>query len=242
MTVLALSGVRGGVGTTSLVAALGFALRRLGQRVLLLDLCPQNLLRLHCNHALQATEGWARAECDGQLWSEPLLQVADELYLLPHGRLEAAELGQMGQAHGAGAALWPQRLGQLRRHFDWLLLDLPAAVPGLAMPGLGGEVEYLRVLEADAACHALLSLDMAGQGTLLLNRFDPISPLQRDLLLLWRERFGARLAPQVVHRDEAMAGALAWKSPLGHYAGDSLAARDVGSLATWCIGQWGAVR
>lgn len=242
MTVLALGGVRGGVGTSSLVAALGFALRQLGQRVLLLDLCPQNLLGLHCNQALQAIEGWARAERDGGNWSEPLLQVADELYLLAHGRLDGTELGELAQVHAGEPGLWPQRLGQLGRHFDWLLLDLPVAQPGLAMPVLGEQVRHLCVLEADAACHAMLSLGATGEGTLLVNRFDPISQLQRDLLLLWRERLGARLAPQVVHRDEAMAGALAWKSPLGHYGGDSLAAQDVRSLATWCIGQWGARR
>ncbi|MDF3931315.1 cellulose biosynthesis protein BcsQ [Pseudomonas citronellolis] len=242
MTVLALSGLRGGVGTTSMVAALGFALRLLGERVLLLDLCPRNLLRLHCNLALEAPEGWARAELDGGAWSEPLLQVVGELYLLPHGRLGGVELAALNQRVQAAADFWPQRLQQLRRHFDWILLDLPAALPGQSAPALGEEVRRLRVIEADAACHALLSLEGEGEGPLLLNRFDPISQLQRDLLLLWRERLDGRLAPQVVHRDEAMAGALAWKSPLGYYAGDSLAAQDVRSLATWCMAQWGAAR
>lgn len=242
MTVLALSGLRGGVGTTSLVAALGFALHLQGLRVLLLDLCPRNLLRLHCNLALEAPQGWARAELDGGAWSEPLLQVQGELYLLPHGRLDGAEIAVLGQRLGATPDYWPRRLLELRRHFDWVLLDLPPGVPGLPAPALGGEVRRLRVLEADAACHALLSLEGEGEGPLLLNRFDPTSPLQRDLLLLWRERLDGRLAPLLIHRDEAMAGALAWKSPLGHYAGDSLAARDVSSLATWCVAQWGAVR
>ncbi|MOA62792.1 cell division protein [compost metagenome] len=63
--------------------------------------------------------------------------------------------------------------------------------------------------------------------------------MQRDLVLLWQERLKGQLIPQLVHRDEAMAGALAWKSPVGHYAADSLAAQDVRSLATWLLAQEG---
>lgn len=236
MTVLALSGIRGGVGTTSLVAGLGFALQTMGQRVLLLDLCPRDLLRLHCNLPLESVEGWARSERTGEgSWSDALLQVVGELYLLPRGRPETGAPTNDS---------WAQRLQQLQRRFDWVLLDLPPEVPGvtLAAPDLGEGIARLRVIEADAACHAVLHIEGAGEAPLLINRFDPLSQLQRDLLLLWRERLEGRLVPQVVHRDEAMAGALAWKSPLGYYAGDSLAAQDVRSLATWCMAQWGAQR
>lgn len=236
MTVLALSGIRGGVGTTSLVAGLGFALQQMGQRALLIDFSPRNLLRLHCNLALDAVEGWARFDASGEGdWSDALMQVVGELYLLPHGRVDS-----VAQASGA----WPQRLQQLQRRFDWVLLDLPPEVPGVTVPppALGEGVPRLRVLEADAACHAVLHVEGAGEAPLLINRFDPLSQLQRDLLLLWRARLEGRLVPQVIHRDEAMAGALAWKSPLGYYAGDSLAAQDVRSLATWCMAQWGASR
>lgn len=235
MTVLALQGVRGGVGTTSLVAALGFALQLMGKRVLLLDLCPRNLLCLHCNVALTETDGWARRDLDGSgSWDEALLNVQGGLYLLPYGRLEAAERG----AQQASPVPWSARLSSLERHFDWLLIDLPAAVPG-AHQVLGETTQHLRVLEADAACHALLSQEEGGETPLLVNRFDPLSQLQRDLLLLWRERLDERLVPQVIHRDEAMAAALAWKSPLGYYGADSLAAQDIRNLAIWCQARWG---
>ncbi|MGH8467320.1 MAG: cellulose synthase operon protein YhjQ/BcsQ, partial [Pseudomonas sp.] len=73
MTVVALSGIRGGTGTTSVVAALGFALHALGQRVLMVDLNPRNLLRLHFNLALASADGWAVAgQEDEARWSEAL--------------------------------------------------------------------------------------------------------------------------------------------------------------------------
>jgi len=239
MTVVALSGLRGGVGTTSLVAALGFALHGLQQRVLMLDLQPRNLLRLHCNLALDAPQGWATADQDAEGgWSEALLEVVEGLYLLPFGRLEAGALIALEQRQQARSHEWTQRLQQLQAHFDWILLDMPARLPGgqAGVPLLPEPVTRIRVLEADAACHALLSTEGAGEDYLLVNRFDPISQLQRDLLLLWGER-QAHLIPQVIHRDEAMACALAWKSPVGYYAPDSLATHDVRSLATWLLAQ-----
>ncbi len=61
MTVLALQGVRGGVGTTSLTAALGWALHQLGESVLVIDASPDNLLRLSFNIDFDHADGWARA-------------------------------------------------------------------------------------------------------------------------------------------------------------------------------------
>lgn len=70
---------------------------------------------------------------------------------------------------------------------------------------------------------------------LLVNRYDPASRLQSDLLMVWRDLFRDRLPIQVVHRDEAFLEALAYKAPLGLYAPQSLACRDVQSLAVRCL-------
>lgn len=45
MPVIALQGIRGGIGTTSITAALAWALQQLGESVLVIDLSPDNLLR-----------------------------------------------------------------------------------------------------------------------------------------------------------------------------------------------------
>ena len=69
MIAMSLRGVRGGVGTSSTVAALGHALHALGQKVLLVDMCPENSLGLHFNMDLAPREGWARATLDQQPWT-----------------------------------------------------------------------------------------------------------------------------------------------------------------------------
>lgn len=45
MAILGLQGIRGGVGTTSITAALAWALQLLGETVLAIDASPDNMLR-----------------------------------------------------------------------------------------------------------------------------------------------------------------------------------------------------
>lgn len=49
MAILGLQGIRGGVGTTSIAAALAWSLQLLGENVLVIDTSPDNLLRLSFN-------------------------------------------------------------------------------------------------------------------------------------------------------------------------------------------------
>lgn len=62
MAIIALQGMRGGVGTTSITAALAWGLQQLGESVLVIDATPANLLRMHFNTDFAHTNGWARAE------------------------------------------------------------------------------------------------------------------------------------------------------------------------------------
>lgn len=66
MAVLGLQGVRGGVGTTTITAALAWSLQMLGENVTVVDACPDNLLRLSFNVDFTHRQGWARAMLDGQ--------------------------------------------------------------------------------------------------------------------------------------------------------------------------------
>jgi len=232
MTSLSLTGVRGGVGVSALLAAIGHALERLGERVLLVDLCPENMLRLHFNVDASHTGGWARAMLEGQDWFEQAWSLTPTLHLLPYGTVSAAQSDALEQRLRNEPSLWARRQKSLNAHYDWILFDVPQRLPGHAI--LGPCLLPIQVIEADAACQILLH-QQARDSLLLVNRFDPGSQLQRDLLLLWRNHHATRILPLAIHLDEAMREALAYKQPLGQYAPDSLAAQDVLSLATWCL-------
>lgn len=239
MISLGLHGLRGGAGSSSLLAALGYALHTLEQRVLLVDMCPHNLLRLHFNLAVKETGGWARALLDGQDWKTQLWDIAPNLSLLPYGRLLRADQVRMEQVLRLQPELWARRTSALAAHFDWILFDLPQRLPW--HDGAVSCQLQIQVIEADAACHVLLQQQEEMADYLLLNRFDPASQIQRDLMLVWRQHYDVRLLPMTVHSDEAMREALACKQPVGRYAPSSLVAQDVLSLATWCLARQGAV-
>ncbi len=60
MAILGLQGVRGGVGTTSVTAALAWSLQLLGESVLVIDACADNLLRMSFNVDFSREEGCQR--------------------------------------------------------------------------------------------------------------------------------------------------------------------------------------
>lgn len=60
MIAASLRGIRGGVGTSATLAALAYALHAMEQKVLVVDMCPENTLGLHFNLDLTPPEGWAR--------------------------------------------------------------------------------------------------------------------------------------------------------------------------------------
>ncbi|SAC49196.1 cellulose synthase operon protein YhjQ [Enterobacter hormaechei] len=70
MAVLGLQGVRGGVGTTSVTAALAWSLQVLGESVLVIDACSDNLLRMLFNVDFTHENGWGRALLDDKDWRD----------------------------------------------------------------------------------------------------------------------------------------------------------------------------
>ncbi|MDW5377126.1 cellulose biosynthesis protein BcsQ [Halomonas sp. HP20-15] len=230
---MALQGLRGGTGTTSLLAALAESLTRAGHNVLCIDLDPRNQLRLHFNHPWQDDSGWAVAERADAAWHEMAFSLGDRLTFLPYG-CEEGIAEPLEPDWREVAHVWSQRLAQLDpQRYDWILIDIPnhSALPR-QMRNLASL--WLTVVNADAACHALLAKHPIGVDEyLLINRFSPRSLLQNDLLAVWQRRHADWLVPCSIHQDEAMFEALAHKrSVLGHRS-DSLASRDVQRLAAW---------
>lgn len=230
---LALQGLRGGVGVTSLVAGLAQALHALGQRVLILELDPAGLLRHHAALPAGPLEGWACAELEGADWRDCAWRLQPGLHLLPYGTLSGAQRLQLEQDLQARPGDWTTRLRHLPASIDWVVCDLPLHWPGHA-GSLVADL-HLRVIEADPACHLRLQESLAAHEWLLVNRYDPTRRLSQDLWLLWQTHLQDCLVPSCLHEDEAVREALAARQLLAAHAPDSLFAEDLRSLATWCL-------
>ncbi|EEM8337842.1 cellulose biosynthesis protein BcsQ [Salmonella enterica subsp. enterica serovar Amager] len=236
MAILGLQGVRGGVGTTSLTAALAWALQILGENVLVIDASPDNLLRMSFNVDFVHQGGWARSLLDGQDWRDAGLRYTSQLDLLPFGQLTAQER-ENPQA-------WQETLGEIGSaiqalkasgRYSWILLDLSYGASPLTGQLVSLCDHTLAIAQVDANCHIRLHQQALPAGAhILINDLRIGSQLQDDLYQVWLQS-QRRLLPIVIHRDEAMAECMASKQPLGEYRSDSLAAEEVLTLANWCL-------
>lgn len=236
MAILGLQGIRGGVGTTSITAALAWSLQLLGENVLVVDACPDNLLRLSFNVDFAHRDGWARALLDGRDWREGGMRYTSQLDLLPFGQLTAQERDSPGSGQ--------ERLGDMvaglhalkeSGRYAWILLDLPHGTAPLTRQWVNACDRTLTVVNADANCHVRLHQQPLPTGAhILINDLRIGSQVQDDLYRVWLQS-QRQLLPMVIHRDEALAECLAAKQPLGEYRSDSLAAEEVLTLANWCL-------
>lgn len=209
---IGLQGLRGGVGTTSIVAGLAHAAWQQGARVLVMDLDREGQLGLHFGLPHDTYLGLSTLGRPELEWRQGLYHCRDGLDLLRH-------------CGGEGDGNW---LAQLDG-YDLLLLDLP---PSRRAPPLD---RHLTVVNADANCHVRLHRhEFAPQEQLLVTQFASGRALQQDLLELGLDG-GAPLLSIRLHRDEAMAESLAAKQPVGQYSPESLIASELAALARWCL-------
>lgn len=223
-------GLRGGVGTTSVVAMVADALQRAGQSVLMIDLNPSDALRLHFNVPYADSTGWAHAHLTSEPWNQHVFEITENLFLLPYGRCGVPDhLRQVDPAQLS----WLTELSKLKSSPQWILLDMPCTA--LQHPVISQVLDMnLMVTCVDAGCHVLLSQRTTHKGTrLVANMQDPSRTLCNDLLLEWTSQYHNLMVPVIINRDESVHESLALKSPVTQAFPASSAAQDAHSLATW---------
>ena len=124
MAVIALQGIRGGTGTTSVTAALAWGLAQLNEKVLVIDFSPENLLRLHFGMPFAQARGWRYAHNTGEPWQNSALRYHSHLDFLPYGHATTGDASQPDFD-------WQKAITQLKNTgvYDWILIDSPAADP-----------------------------------------------------------------------------------------------------------------
>ncbi len=236
MKLILFSGVRGGVGTTSMVAMLADALCGFGQRVLAADLNGADMLRLHFNVPYDDPHGWLAAPSPQQCLQE-VFQVTPGLCLAPCGARGRLPDGDAVVA-AAAEPFWLAAMDVLATDFDWLVLDCPVPRRS-ALDQLRARSTYdICVAWPDAAAHVLLMQQgLVAASRLLINGLNPAHQLSADVALDWRCRWDDRVLPVWVHEDEGLHESLAHKTPVTRYRRDAAASYAARSLALWCMAQ-----
>lgn len=232
-------GLRGGAGTTSIAAMLADALSLMGESVLLIDLNSSDLLRLHFNIPYADTHGWAFAEAAGSDWQQHTYQIKDNFYVLPYGRNGLAALQDKVTDNRSEQALWRDRDLLASTGFSWVIFDVPNGSEYYADLCECSDLNLL-VAHADMASHILLGQYSLNQHTkIVVNQLNVKQRLSDAVLLDWNMRYADHLVPVNVRQDLHVQEAFAHKMPATTYFPNSSSARDLLSLATWCLVQRG---
>lgn len=249
MTVLAVISPKGGVGKTSVSVNLACALAEKGRAIRLVDLDPQNALRLHLGADPGENEGLVRQTLQQRSWRYAEFDTAYGVSFIPYGNVSETDRIDL-EAHLARTPNWLRdNLAVLGHDSDDLfVIDTPPGPTVYTQQALSIANIVLVVMIPDAGSYATLPAierlleyycahrpDYYG-SYYVLNQFDAAKPLNRDIKSVMQHDLGGRTAPCSVHRDESMSEALAFQQPVKRYAPYSQGADDIERLSGWMNG------
>ena len=150
---IAVASQKGGVGKTTTVASLGVALSELGQRVLLVDLDPQACLTFSLGIDPEDLVHSVHDVLTGSVRiGDVVTPTADGVDLVPStielARVEASLLAGGGREHTLDDAL-----GDVRAHYDWIILDCPPTLGILTVNALTAADEVIVPLQCETLAH-----------------------------------------------------------------------------------------
>ena len=227
---LALFSIAGGVGATSLVAALGRAFSAAGEKVILVDTTSQALLPFYFG-GKELRQGLIRTWSPPENTGEPIsISLHDATQM--NGEEDAQQqLLQQIYSSGIGAE---RMLIDLTAPSTWLLRKLASRGPAVLVPLVPSMDSVIR-LESTERLFRELSRGHAEPllPYYVLNHFDSSQPLHPDVSTALRRRLGDRLLHVTIRSSPAVAEAVADGATVIDYAPEAGVAQDYRDLAGW---------
>ena len=244
MQVISFISGKGGVGKTTLSANTAMALAQRGKRVVVVDLDPQNTLRLHFGMDPLDSAGLVR---EG-LSSQSVFNSAFGVQFVPFGRVVDAELTEFEAALKADPYWIRAGIERLNPDaLDFVILDTPPGPSVFLQQALRASHRAVAVVLADAASFVTVSrmlelvdyytsADPAFQSVgILINQMPESGKLGQQVRTALFEQYGSQMVPLAVHRDAAVSEALAFERPVLQYAPGCRASLDVESFVSWLL-------
>lgn len=226
----------GGVGKTSLVAALGRALSSFGERVLLADTVSHGPLPFYFGARTLRANG-VRTFLPPRGNSSVPIQVVN--YDLTSRRNDPA-----ARTSEADSELFEDLMGNSRRVNrvvmdlsvcdEWMAGRLAPINPTVLVPLLADMNSIVSLKAIERSITGMRTADgKALQPVYLLNQFDASLPLHDDVRMFLKQQLGDRLLPTVIRRANGVSEALAEGMTVFDYAPESEIATDYMTVAEW---------
>jgi cellulose synthase operon protein YhjQ len=236
--IISVVSAKGGVGKTTVASNLSAALRYAGQRVLAIDLDPQNALRLHFGTDPDQIDGVSRATLSGRSWRSTGFDSASGIHVLPYGAVNEPDR-EAFEAHLDRHPDWlAANLGALGLdEHDVIVIDTPPGPSVYMRASLSAAHLALIVILPDAASYATLPRmeglvetyadpkDHFTGHAIVINQTDHARLLARDVTQVLYANFGDRIIGHV-HQDQSVSEALAFNQSVLDYDSRSQAAQD----------------
>jgi cellulose synthase operon protein YhjQ len=244
MQVIAFISGKGGVGKSTLTANVGIGLVQRRKKVLLIDLDPQNVQRLHMGLDPQEYAGLAREGITpGSVFDSPF-----GASFIPFGRLQESELEEFEAYLEAHPSWLLDRIRSLASAgYDYILLDTPPGPTVYLQQALHAANRALVVVLADVASFATIpriqslvqeytarSSNFLGMD-ILINQMPTHGKLGHQVRLALYANYATQIVPVAVHKDHGVAQALAFERPVLQYEPNCPASQDIQSVADWLI-------
>ncbi|MGL4600174.1 MAG: cellulose synthase operon protein YhjQ/BcsQ [Plesiomonas sp.] len=246
MPVIAIQGIRGGCGATTVAAGLAAALQNLNYPVLLWDLSPNNLLGQHLGLPFSEPTGWANALVQDQPWHHAAFTTEHAgIQLLPFGLIDNI------QALSSLPTNWlAKSLSRLDLpNNSWVILDTPLHPYFLSQQAEQVADIWLQVTEADPACHALMQSRLPPlQNTLKKACVTPENTLDNEpnhkvgstaeTSQISETQLDEHKAKNDQHQDDEQNATLQRYWLVNRYHTATLLSRDIWQLWHTTLGQW----
>ncbi len=244
MQVISFISGKGGVGKTTIAANTAMALAQRGKRVVVVDLDPQNTLRLHFGMDPLDIAGLVR---EG-LSSQSVFDSAFGVKFIPFGRVLAGELDEFEAGLKANPRWIRDGIESLNPDtLDFVILDTPPGPSVFLQQALHASHRAVAIVLADAASFVTTArlLELVGYHTstepdfkgvnILINQMPDTGQLGQQVRTALYEKYPARMAPLSIHRDPAVSEAMAYERPVLQYEPGCRASQEIDSFVSWML-------
>lgn len=238
--VIVVVSLKGGVGRSTLTAAIASGLQRQGRPALALDLDPQNALRHHLCLGLNVP-GIGAASLNNESWEGLAERGFAGCRLVAFGETNNEQQQNLNRWLGEEARWLPKHLAGLRLNGqDTLVIDVPAgntvylhqamALADLVLVAVQADVSSFSTLaQMDSVLAPYLEREKPPQRYYVINQLDGAHRFSLDMAEVFKARLGDALLG-TVHRDPAFSEAQAYgRDPLDPTV-NSLGCQDIHAL------------